>query len=285
MSKTHPATRFAAPGNITKGQPLKLLLNAELAGLIGASFAQVWDGFDDRGFVQRAQSGLEAMEMAERGRHMGDALAQALPASFDEALPILLEALGPKIVKGQATGLSSFFYFPHSHYLKSRAQGADGDITPVMTACYELTQRFTSEFCIRPLIERDAAGVLAVLETWARDPSEQVRRLVSEGTRPRLPWATHLRVFIDNPRPMLPLLEVLKCDSSEYVRRSVANHMGDIAKDHLGLVLERCGTWLEESKELETQQAKELRWVIRHALRNPAKREDADTLVLRAAAK
>jgi 3-methyladenine DNA glycosylase AlkC len=104
-----------------------------------------------------------------------------------------------------------------------------------MAAQHAITQRFTCELSIRAFIDAEPERTLARLAEWTRDPSLHVRRLVSEGTRPRLPWAPRLRRFVDDPSPVLPLLEALRDDPSGYVRRSVANNLNDIAKDHPGL--------------------------------------------------
>jgi len=122
-------------------------------------------------------------------------------------------------------------------------------------------------------------GRAAILELeWTSDPDPHVRRLCSEGTRPRLPWARQIPSFIANPIPVLPILEILKDDQSLYVRRSVANHLGDIAKDHLDLVFEICERWLVDSSN-------DMKWLIRHALRHPAKKGNKVALQLRTAAK
>ena len=119
---------------------------------------------------------------------------------------------------------------------------------------------------------------MKVLDKWSEDPNPHVRRLTSEGTRPRLPWAMRIPSFIEDPSPVLPILERLKNDPDLYVRRSVANHMGDIGKDHLDLLLETCERWLAGA-------SKELKWVIRHALRHPSKKGNEAALRIRAAAK
>ena len=110
------------------------------------------------------------------------------------------------------------------------------------------------------------------------DPDPHVRRLCSEGTRPRLPWAQKINALVLDPSPSLPILEKLKDDDDLYVRRSVANHVGDIAKDNLELALKLCMNWLDES-------SKELKWVIRHALRHPAKKMNKEALAIRKMAK
>jgi 3-methyladenine DNA glycosylase AlkC len=133
-----------------------------------------------------------------------------------------------------------------------------------MRAQYELTKRFTAEFSIRAFLEADPVATLERLEEWATDPNVHVRRLVSEGTRPRLPWAPRLPRFVEDPQPVLRLLEMLKDDPELYVRRSVANNLNDIAKDHPDLVVEVCARW-------SLQASPERRWLIRHGLRTLVK--------------
>jgi hypothetical protein len=100
-----------------------------------------------------------------------------------------------------------------------------------------------------------------------------VRRLVSEGTRPRLPWGRQLTPFIDDPSPILPLLEKLKDDESEYVRRSVSNNLNDIAKDHPEVVLKVARQWLVNAGPERTR-------LVEHGLRTLLKRGDARALAL-----
>lgn len=142
-----------------------------------------------------------------------------------------------------------------------------------MRAQYEITQRFTCEYSIRPFLEHHTEATLARLREWACDESVHVRRLVSEGTRPRLPWASRLRVFDNNPQPVLELLELLKDDPELYVRRSVANHMNDIGKDNPRLLLTVLKSW-------QLGATPERKWVIKHALRSAVKRADKGALDL-----
>ena len=110
------------------------------------------------------------------------------------------------------------------------------------------------------------------------DNDPHVRRLCSEGTRPRLPWSVKIDSFVKDPSPSIPILEQLKNDPDLYVRRSVANHVGDIAKDNLELALDLCRAWLKDASP-------ELKWVVRHALRNPVKKGNQKAIDLRKKAK
>jgi 3-methyladenine DNA glycosylase AlkC len=111
------------------------------------------------------------------------------------------------------------------------------DVPRALRCLHALTQRFTAEFAIRPFIVQHPQRTLATLQRWVHDPSAHVRRLVSEGSRPRLPWGLRLQALVRDPSPTLPLLRALQDDPSAYVRRSVANHLNDIAKDHPALVV------------------------------------------------
>jgi len=140
-----------------------------------------------------------------------------------------------------------------------------------MRAQYELTKRFTAEFSMRAFLERHPKETLRRLAEWARDPNVHVRRLVSEGTRPRLPWAPRLRSFQKDPAPVLELLELLKDDPEEYVRRSVANNLNDIAKDHPDVVVEVANRWWLSASAARKK-------LIRHALRTLVKAGDPGAL-------
>lgn len=210
-------------------------------------------------------------------------LHQFLPEKYEAAIDILLASLTPPLSNTEDNGLEVFFYLPHVSFVAEYGLdvGNNNGRDPFeisMKAQYELTKRFSSEFSMRPFLIQAQERTLARLLEWVSDPDPHVRRLCSEGTRPRLPWAKRIPSFVANPSPVLPILERLKDDQSLYVRRSVANHLGDIAKDHPDLVFEICKRWLVDSSN-------DIKWLIRHALRHPAKKGDKVALKIRAAAK
>jgi 3-methyladenine DNA glycosylase AlkC len=138
-----------------------------------------------------------------------------------------------------------------------------------MRAQHLLTQRFTAEFSIRPFLEHHPQATLERLAQWTQDPSEHVRRLVSEGTRPRLPWGRRLKAFQADPTPVLNLLERLKDDPSLYVRRSVANNLNDIGKDHPDRLVALACRWWSESTRLGSEPLRAQRqWLVAHGLRS-----------------
>ena len=282
MNPTHPAERFAAPGSIQPGVPLKNILDQRLVALIAESLAAVHPRFDLRRFTAAATNGLATLELKARARHIADAMQAHLPADFKIAAPLLLKSFGPELQTTENYGLSPFFYMPHSELISRYAKS---HFDEGMSLNYALTKCYTSEFSIRPYIVAQRAQSLRLLNEWTRDANPHVRRLASEGSRPRLPWGMRLRELDANPQLALPLLDRLKDDSVLYVRRSVANHLGDIGKAHLPALLGACQRWLEESQRMpDPQAAKNRRWIIRHALRHPAKKGHPEALTLRRAA-
>ena len=267
----HPIDRFRAPSSIQRGTPLKSLLGRTLVSLIGESLAAVAPGFAEEAFVTQATAGLARLELMPRAQHIAAAMAAHLPSDPAEASRLLVASLGPELTVHAGMGLKPFFYLPHSACI---AKHLLGDWEAGMQANRAITTRFTAEFCLRPYLEREPERTLARLAEWTRDPSPHVRRLVSEGTRPRLPWAGRLAAFIRDPTPVLPLLDALVDDPELYVRRSVANHVGDIAKDHPSLAFAICRRWLEQPTPSRRQ-------VVRHAVRHPARQGVGAAVALR----
>lgn len=282
--KTHPAQRFQAPSSIQTGVPLKELLGRDLIRLVGESIATVLASFDKKLFQREALNGLDDLEFNQRGQHIGRAIAAQLPPDFDEASPILIASLGPELQATEGNGLAPFFYLPLGHVI---AECGIHRFESGMLANYELTKRMTAEFSIRPFLVQHRDKCLARLSKWTNDPNPHVRRLVSEGTRPRLPWAMRLKEFQENPHFTLPLLERLKDDPELYVRRSVANHLADILKDHPTVAYEVCERWLAEIDEshLAPAEASGRRWIVRHAVRLPDKKGERRAMTIRKAAR
>ncbi len=277
----HPAQRFKAPSAITAGVPLKNILGPPVITLIAESFATVYPSFNTTQFIARAKKGLPPLTLMERGNHIALALAHELPTNFARAAPIIIAALGPPLTKTDKNGLAPFFYLPHSSYI---ATFGPSRLTAGMRAIKELTKRFTGEFAIRPFLIEQQDACIATLLQWTTDKDSHVRRLTSEGSRARLPWGIRIPSFQKDPTPVLSILELLKDDESLYVRRSVANHLGDIAKDHPATAFALCKRWAAEVHSRNDELAHQRRWMIRHAVRLPAKRGDKNALALRALA-
>ena len=249
-------------------EPLKHSFGADVPRTIARTIAAVSPRFNEQAFVQSVLEGYDDLALMPRAWKIAHALRRYLPGDYEQALAILLASLDRQSKRTVVSGMGAFVLLPHVFFVAE--YGLD-HFEASMRAQYLLTQRFTAEFSIRRYLERHQAATLARLAEWTTDPSEDVRRLVSEGTRPRLPWAPRLRAFQDDPRPVLALLERLKDDVSLYVRRSVANSLNDIGKDHPDVLVETATRWLEHATE-------ERRWIVRHALRSAVKRGEAGAL-------
>ena len=251
-------------------EPLKNSFGPDVPVWIADLIEAVFRGFEREVFLRLALDGFDELELTPRARQMSQALAQVLPRDRDHAIQILIDSLGPEIGSNELTGMASFRYLPFVFFVAE--EGLDCFETS-MRAQYEITKRFTAEFSIRAFLERDPGRTLARLGVWARDPNLHVRRLVSEGTRPRLPWAPRLRGFQEDPSPVLELLEGLRDDPEEYVRRSVANNLNDISKDHPERVVDVAERWWVDS-------SKDRQRLVRHALRTLVKAGDARALAV-----
>jgi len=249
-------------------EPLKNQFGVEIVNNISMMISRVFPAFDYDAFVKDTLDGYETLDLMPRGWKIARTLRDHLPINYPEAIEILLESLGPKLDTTEKFGMAPFLYLPHVCFVAE--YGLD-HFEVSMRAQYELTQRFSAEFSIRPFLMRHTEATLARLKDWAKDPSPHVRRLVSEGTRPRLPWAPRLPQFQKDPRPVLSLLELLKDDPELYVRRSVANNLNDIGKDHPALLVETARRWMNNATE-------ERRWVVKHALRSAVKRAEPGAL-------
>ncbi len=217
--------------------------------------------FDDRAFVRDACKGLKDLELKQRVQHVILALERHLPQPYPRALETVLGAIKHWDRGDPNDPLRGFAAWPLIDYV---AHAGTDDFERSLPALKKLTPLFTAEFAIRPFLRRYPKQSLALLKQWTSDKDPAVRRLVSEGTRPRLPWGGHLEAFCKDPRPTLALLELLKDDDSEYVRRSVANHLNDIGKDHPELLLATCKRWKRGAS------AKRL-WIIDRATRSLVK--------------
>lgn len=243
-------------------EPLKNHFTLDVACRLAVMVRDVWPSFDAAAFTSNAAEGFEALELMDRGRHLARVLRRHLPGDYVQAIDILMRSTGGRPARADGDGgMASFFYLPHVCFV---AEFGLEHFAVSMQAQHALTQRFTAEFSIRPFIERHERESLRLLRRWARDPDVHVRRLVSEGTRPRLPWAGRLKRFQQDPTPVIELLELLRDDPELYVRRSVANNLNDIGKDHPDRLVHLAERWMENATP-------ERQALIRHALRSLVK--------------
>jgi 3-methyladenine DNA glycosylase AlkC len=253
-------------------EPLKVFFSPALVRRLAADVARVHPAFPMRAFVKHACEGLDDLELLDRGRHMARALATHLPRSYPDAVEVLLRSLGPEHASEEllGAGMAPFFYLPHVLFVAE--YGLDHfDLS--MRAQYELTKRFSAESSIRLYIAKYPERTFRVLREWTKDKNAHVRRLVSEGTRLRLPWAGRVAWLNANPERVLELLELLKNDPTTLVRRSVANNLNDLGKVHTDLLTRTCASWLEDASP-------ERRALVEHALRSVVKRGSTEALHL-----
>lgn len=249
-------------------EPLKNSFGPQVIDRIADEIAAVHPDFRRREFIERAVSGFLDLELTGRARHIAEALAATLPADRAAALRILEASLGPPLGDRESDGMAGFVYLPHVYFVATH--GLD-HFEEAMDFQYQVTRRFTAENSIRAFLESHTERTLSRLREWTTDRDMHVRRLVSEGTRPRLPWAPRLHRFIEDPSPVVDLLERLKDDPAEYVRRSVANNLNDISKDHPDLVVDIVRRWMERPERTR---------LVRHALRTLIKRGHEDALAV-----
>lgn len=252
--------------------PLKTFFSRALVERLAADLRRADPRFDAKRFITSAAKGLGDLELMDRGRHIATALAEHLPADYPAAIDVLIESLGPEHATDElvGVGMAPFFYLPHTLFVAEH--GLDHfDLS--MRAQYELTKRFSAEGSIRTYIDADPERAFRHLRSWLTDANPHVRRLVSEGTRLRLPWAKRVAWLDANPERVLDLLDSLKDDPASLVRRSVANNLNDLGKVHPQLLHRTCEAWLKGASE-------ERRALVEHALRSAVKRKDAGALRL-----
>ncbi|MDH4439144.1 MAG: DNA alkylation repair protein [Rhizobium sp.] len=239
-------------------EALKHLIGPHTARDTADAVAAAWDGFDRAAFLAEVLPALDDLELMQRGQCIADALRRHLPGDFEAAANILHACLPTS----ERPGLTGWALLAVNQYVAA-------EDAPHLEAALELlkalTPHFTGEFGIRRLIHEHQDEALAIIATWVTCPNHHVRRLASEGTRPRLPWAMRLPNLVRDPAPILPILEALIDDEEDYVRRSVANSLNDIAKDHPDLVAD----FVERHA---VGASKNRLWLLKHASRTLVKK-------------
>ena len=217
--------------------------------------------FSPNQFLKLVQSGnWPDLELMDRMRRISDCLRQCLPDDYIEALAILRK------VARRFEGFDSLV-FPDF----VQRYGVDYPDASI-PALEQFTEHCSSEFAVRPFIGRYPNRMFKQLRHWAESEDLHHRRLASEGCRPRLPWAAALKELKRDPSPIFPILEILKEDSEDYVRRSVANNLNDISKDHPESVIALVKRWKGTSKETD--------WIVKHACRSLLKEGRPDVMIL-----
>ncbi len=240
---------------------LKEIFNHDRLSHFARETAAIHPVFDGERFLTLASNGLDDLSIMQRLRQIAITFHAVLPGGFEKNIEIL-QTLAPRINHGFASiALPEYVaLYGQDHF----------DLS--MEALAYFTRFGSSEFAVRHFLATDLARTLDVMQRWSRDENEHVRRLSSEGCRPRLPWSFQLRQLIADPSPVGPILENLKSDPSLYVRKSVANHLNDITKDHPEWVLGTLDRW--DRSDPHTA------WITRQALRTLVKKGDPRALHL-----
>ncbi|NWA84488.1 DNA alkylation repair protein [Pseudomonas sp. D2002] len=240
---------------------LKEIFNVERLQHIATQMSAVYPAFDAKGFLKHAKAGLAELSVMQRMARVSESLHAVIALDYAQTLK-LLYALAPRLN-------SAFVSLFLPHYVASYGQD---DFKRSMAALKYFTTFGSAEFAIRHFLLHDFQRTLAVMQEWSLDANEHVRRLASEGSRPRLPWSFRLAEVQANPELCASILDNLKADSSLYVRKSVANHLNDITKDDPDWVLSLIEGWNLENPHTA--------WIARHALRSLIKQGNTRALTL-----
>ncbi|MEP0153725.1 hypothetical protein [Pseudophaeobacter sp.] len=239
------------------------LFNIEKTRYLAGLFAEAVPGFKPDHFEAEVMAGLLPLELKARIAWIAEVLGQHLQGPLSEVAPHILRALPPPLDPGKTDDdFGDFIFAPLGELIVAR--GLESDPELALDLLGEVTQRFSMEWAIRPFLNEHPDLTLTRMQDWASHPSYHVRRLVSEGTRPRLPWGQGVSLELRTP---LPLLQQLHSDPTRYVTRSVANHLNDISKKDPELVLDVLQDW----RALGQQQDKEFSWLTAHACRGLVK--------------
>lgn len=248
-------------------EPLKNQFNQTLIAQLSQAICAVHKGFDGQGFEQAVlDSQWQGRELKDRMRHISHSFNGFLPDDYIAALNIL------KQVSTSFSGMVHMIFADYVEVYGVEPADLDESFDASIAALALFTQGSTSEFAVRPFIKKYPDKMMAQMLRWAESDNYHLRRLASEGCRPRLPWAMALPAFKKDPQPVLALLEKLQYDDSEYVRRSVANNLNDICKDNPQLLIDLAKRWIGQNKETD--------WIVKHACRTLLKQGQPEILTL-----
>ena len=245
----------------TAAPALKEIFNAERLQHIASEMSAVYPAFKAKAFLKHANQGLAELSVMQRMARVSESLHAVLPLDYEDSLEVLRE-LAPRLNSG-------FVSMCLPHYVASYGGHA---FDTSMQALKYFTTFGSSEFAIRHFLRSDLERSLELMHDWTQDQNHHIRRLASEGTRPRLPWSFRLEAVQANPQLAAGILDRLKADESLYVRKSVANHLNDVTKEHPEWVLDTIEGWPLENKHTA--------WIAKHALRTLIKRGDLRALTV-----
>lgn len=239
-------------------EPFKNFINAKVVRTLSQLIQDAYPEFAHKRFEKNCLASLEKLELKDRAILIGEELWKELPDAPAQAIDIVREAILPVPILAEDDSFDGWLFMALNSLLTAHGMEA---VDASLKLLPEITKRFTAEFGIRVFLIEHPKKILPHLKRWTKDPNPNLRRLVSEGTRPRLPWGEQITAFVKDPSPILPLLEALKDDPSEYVRRSVANNLNDISKDNPDLMLDTVEKWSTNADQNRKR-------LIKHACRS-----------------
>ena len=249
---------------------LKYYYDNELAQLLAGKIKEPFPEFNDKAFINKISNSVDDLELKARVEIFADCLHEFLPGNYKKAVSILVRILGPENNKETGMFTEGYWLMPVAYYIEK--YGTD-DFETSVGAIAEITKRNTGEYAVRPFLRKYPKKMLAKMKMWSNNTNVHLRRLASEGVRPRLPWATRLDEFIEYPEHIIPILENLKEDESKFVQKSVANCMNDILKDNYDTAMSILKVW-SRSDNMNTK------WIVKHALRNEIKKNNQEAAKL-----
>jgi len=249
---------------------LKLWFDLKLAKDLVQKIENSGGQIDSKVFLNKLKSQLDKLELKDRVALLAKRLDLSLPGVYNDKVRALLLILGPENKEESGMFKKYYWIMPIAKFVEDF--GLD-NFKSSMKIIEEITKRNTGEYCIRPFFKIYPNETIAQMKMWSKSKNKHLRRLSSEGLRPRLPWSQILPTLIEDPSPILPILEQLKDDHSRYVQKSVANCLNDILKDNFPTAKEIIENWSKEA-------SLERKWIIKHALRNLVKKEDPWALKL-----
>lgn len=249
-------------------EPLKNIYNRAFFEQLTSALTQVLKGFDSESFIEMVQNEeWQTLELKDRMYKITSCLRQVFPRDLRQSLLTIDATI--QALRAQGCREQGFEYMFLPDFVEK--YGIDHP-DESLSSLRSITMFVSSEFAVRPFIDRYPQTSLDFLLTCAQDSNHHVRRWASEGCRPLLPWSMVLQDLKKDPSPILPILELLMDDASEYVRRSVANNLNDISKNHPDLVLSFCKKWIGRSKATDK--------LIKHGLRTLLKAGNTEALTL-----
>ena len=226
---------------------------------LAAKISAVTSEFNEKIFFESTKSTVESLEFNQRQELIAKALYEAFAVDYKQVLIIFKKILGKELRGNSGAFTEGWWLWPFGKYVEMYG---DEYFEESIDFSKELTKRFTSEYCMRPLIKKYPEKSLEILKSWSKDEHERVRRLSSECLRIRLPWAKKLFTALEYFDEYFEILSNLKDDKDKYIQKSVANNLNDLYKEDADKFYFITDAWKKESP------SKECEWIIKHGSRN-----------------